>query len=114
MPDPLAWQENAACARDVTFTDRPFVEQAPICRVCTVRFECLELGLSQPSLKESDTVTYGGVPAVKLVQLARERRGLPPAVTNLDNHRRRAREERIRQTIAAAWAYAQGFQAVEA
>jgi hypothetical protein len=85
----LEWQEDASCARDMHFSDRPFSEQLPVCRQCTVRFECLELGLSEATLKESDTVSYGGMSAAELSRMSRTRRGLPPAPTR--NERRGSR-----------------------
>lgn len=80
-----AWMMDAACARDVYFTDRPFAEQAPVCRQCPVRFECLELGVTQ-TLRASDTVVYGGKSAAELSRLSRARRGMPPEQTS--NERR--------------------------
>ncbi|PKQ20161.1 MAG: hypothetical protein CVT66_06155 [Actinobacteria bacterium HGW-Actinobacteria-6] len=39
--------ENAACAGDLTFTERPYAEQRPICFRCPVRVECLEGALGE-------------------------------------------------------------------
>ena len=81
----LAWQEDASCARDVTFTDRPLVEQQPVCNRCPVQEQCLEFGLSQ-TLRQTDTVAFGGKSVAELARISRARRGLPPEQTS--NERR--------------------------
>lgn len=71
MPD---WQERARCAGDLTFTERPYVQQARVCAGCPVRIECLEFGVAHATGK-ADTTCYGGLPPEKLARIARARTG---------------------------------------
>lgn len=68
--------ENAACAGDLKFTERPFPEQRLTCVRCPVRFECLEEALSEV---RSD-YTRAGLRPGQLAKLRGLRKGAKPAV----------------------------------
>lgn len=67
------WQDQAACRADLGFLDRLLVEQAPVCRGCPVRSECLEYGVEQASSNRGASVMFGGKSAEQLLAIARAR-----------------------------------------
>lgn len=40
----MTWLDQAGCAGDLRFTERPQEHQDAICRVCTVRADCRSYG----------------------------------------------------------------------
>jgi hypothetical protein len=74
----LQWQDAAACAGWLDFTDMHVAQQKRVCQGCDVRPECLEYSQTGPIWAPQEAgrgTVFAGVTPKELVRLQRSRQG---------------------------------------